>query len=87
MAARHTRVEDVGRRCTVRGATYHEQLRRQIPFLDCRLELTAGSMTTNRRKMHGTKPEIDWNQLLVSQTEHILQVFNASFRKGTYQCQ
>ena len=28
---------------------------------------------------------IDWNQLLVSQIEHILQVFDVSFQKGTSQ--
>ena len=37
--------------------------------------------------MHGTEPKTDWNQLLVSQTEHIPQVFDFSFLKGTSQCQ
>ena len=36
--------------------------------------------------MHDTEPEIEWNQLPVSQIEKILQVFDISFPKGTSQC-
>ena len=35
--------------------------------------------------MHGMDTKIDWNRLLVSQTEHITQVFEVSFLKGTSQ--
>ena len=50
------------------------------------MELTAGSMTEHRHRMHGTDPEIDWDRLPVSQIEHITQVFDVSSLKGTSQC-
>ena len=77
--------EVVGQECTGRGANYCNQLRRRIPCTDCGVEFTAGFMTMYRLRMHGTDPEIDWNQLPVSQTEHLPQVFDVSLLKGTSQ--
>ena len=57
-----------------------------LSILLCRFDINAGLMTANRRQMHGTEPEIDWNQLLVSQAEHTPQVFGVSLPKGTAQC-
>ena len=45
-----------------------------------------GLMTDHRRRMYGSEPEIYWNRLPVSQTEHITQVFGVSFPKGASQC-
>ena len=64
-----------------RGVMYQERPRRQIPCPDGGVELTTGLMTAHRWRMHGTEPEIDWNRLPVSQTEHILQVSEISFLK------
>ena len=41
---------------------------------------------SHRQRMHGTDPEIDWNRLPVSKTEHIPQVFDVSSPKVTSQC-
>ena len=46
--------EAVGQWCTGRGATYHDQMRRQK-----KVELNVGLMIAHRRRMHGTYPEID----------------------------
>ena len=53
------------RRRTGEGKNYHDHLRRQIPFPECGVEMTAGSLTDHHRRMHGTKPEIDQERLLV----------------------
>ena len=76
--------EEAGKWCTVRGETHQEWLIQRILCLECRVELTKGLMTAQRRCMNGKEPEIDWNQLLVIQIEHIQQVFDAIFMKGTY---
>ena len=47
--------------------------------------MTEGSMKEHRRSMHWTEPVIDWNRLLVSQTEHLPQVYDIRFRKNTMQ--
>ena len=73
--------------CKGRGVTYHERLRRCIPCPDYIIELTVVLMMTHRRRMHGTEPEIYWNRLLVSQTEHIPQVLTSLFPKVVYQSQ
>ena len=39
-------------------------------------------MKAHCRRMHGTDPVIDWNQINVSQTEHLPQVYDVSFPKG-----
>ena len=41
--------------------------------------LTARSMTDNHRKLHVTERSIDWYQLPISQTEHLLLVYEVSF--------
>ena len=38
-----------------------------------------------RRRIHGAEPEIDWTRLTLSQTEHILQIFDLIFLNGTSQ--
>ena len=43
-------------------------------------------MTAHGLYMHGAELEIDCNWLTVSQTEHIPQVFDVSFLKGTSHC-
>ena len=43
-------------------------------------------MTEHRRIIHGKEMVIDWNRLLVSQTEDLPQVYDVSFPKGTTQC-
>ena len=43
----------------------------------------SGSMKEHWSRMHGTESSIDWNHLLVSQTEHLPHVFNVIFPKGT----
>ena len=68
--------------CTGKGGGYLERLRIQIPYLEFGVELTAGLMTTRRQRMHRTELEMDWNWFPVSQTEHLLQEFDASFLKG-----
>ena len=77
--------EAVGLWCIGRGATYRERLIMWIPFPDFGVELTAGSMTGHRRRIHDTEIEINWNRLPVIQMEHIPQVFGVSFPKGTTQ--
>ena len=73
----------MGRRCTGSMVTYHKRLIIRMPFPYYGVELTVGSMATHRRRMYGTEPEFDCNIFPVSQTEHIMQVFNVSFPKVT----
>ena len=47
----------------------------------------AGSMTAHRRRLHGTELTIYWDWLLVSQMDHLPQVFEASFPKVVTKCQ
>ena len=61
------------------GYSYHERLWQQIPFPDCRFEITAVLMIAHRRQIHGTEPAIDWNRLPVSETEYHPQVYNVRF--------
>ena len=65
---------------------YCMRLRRRIPFLECGVELTEGSMSAHCSCMHGAETEIYWNLLLVSQTEHCLQVYNVRFLRSTKRC-
>ena len=85
MKAGHNPIWDVGGGVgtTVHGPgeTYRGRLRRRTPCLDCRVELTAGSMTENIQSMHGMEPEMDWNRLTVSKMEYIPQVFDISLLK------
>ena len=62
--------EAVGRKCIDRGETYRKRPRIRIPWPECRVEITVGSMAAHRRRMHSTEPYIDWNRLPVSHTEH-----------------
>ena len=57
----------------------HMILRRRMHCIECGVELTAGSMTVNHLFMHGTELAIDWNQLLVSQTEYHPQAYGVRF--------
>ena len=54
------------------GESYHVRIQRWTPCLECRSEITAGSMTAHHCRMQGTETDIDWNRLPVSQTEHHL---------------
>ena len=54
--------------------------------MECGIELTDGSIKVHQRSMHGTELEIDWNRLLASQTEHLIQLYDVSFLKGMMQC-
>ena len=73
-------------KCTGVRDSYRVRLRRSIPCPECGFEITAGSMTAHRRRMHGTELEIDWSQLPVSQTEHQPQVYNLRFLQSTKRC-
>ena len=68
------------------GASYHEQLWRRIPLPKFRVELTYGSMTAHQIRIHRTESAIDWKRMLVSQMEHLPQLYNTSFPKGMTQC-
>ena len=48
--------EAVERWCTETEATYHKRLRRQIPYLDCGVELTVWLMMAHIWRMHGMEP-------------------------------
>ena len=72
-------------KCTGVGDLYRVRLRRQIPCPECGVELTEGSMTAHRRRMHGMDPTVDWSWLPVSQTENQPQVCNVSFLQSTKQ--
>ena len=61
----------MGRKITGRGATYKESLRLWITSPYYRVEVKSGSMMEHQRQMHGTETKIHWNQLPVSQTEHL----------------
>ena len=67
--------EVVGRRSTGKVDTYRERLWCRIPCPNCRVDLTEGLTTAHRRRLHGTDTAIDWGQLLVSQMDHLHQVF------------
>ena len=68
------------------GEAYQVRLRSWIPYLECGEELTTGSMTAHRRRMHRTDPTINWSCLTVSQTVHQPQVYNVRFPRTTKQC-
>ena len=50
------------------GDSYRVRLRRSIPCPECGVDLTTGSMTEYRRRMHRKEPAIDWIWLPFSQT-------------------
>ena len=43
-------------RVKVEGATYQERLRKRIPFPECAVDLTVGSVAVHHRRLHGTEP-------------------------------
>ena len=69
--------------CTGVGDSYQVILQRQISCLECGVEITMGSMTEHRCRMHGTEPAIDWSWLPVSQTVHQSQVYDVIFPRST----
>ena len=77
----------MGQKSTVKGDTYSEWLRHHITCLYCVVELMTGSMMVHRRHLHGTDTAIDWDQLPVSQTELLPQVFEVSFPMVPDKCQ
>ena len=73
-------------KCMGMEDSYRIRLIQRIPCLECGVELTAGKMMAHRCHMHRTEPEIDWNWLTVSQTEHHPQVYNVRFPQPTKRC-
>ena len=69
------------------GSTYRECLRRRIPCLYCRVDLTARYMMDHCRKLHGAEPEIEWDQLLFSHPEHLPLVYEVRFPTKMQSCQ
>ena len=65
--------------------SYRLRLQRRILFPERRAELTAGSMTEHRRRMHRTETIIDWSWLAVSQAVHQNHVYNVNFPLMTKQ--
>ena len=55
------------------------RLQRRIPFPECGVEITAGSMTEHCRCIHGTDPAIDCSRIPVSQTVHQPQAYDVIF--------
>ena len=53
------------------GETYQELLRRRVSCPDCGAEMTAGSLTDHRWRIHGNDPEIEWDMLPVIQHKHL----------------
>ena len=74
--------EAMALKCTGVGDSYQVRLRRRIPCPEFEVELTTGSMTAHRRRMHGTEPKIDWSWLPVSQTVHQPQVYDVRFLRA-----
>ena len=60
-------------------ATYWERLQRCIPCPYCGVELKCFSMTVNCILFHGPDPVIDWDQLSVSQMEHLPTIYDVRF--------
>ena len=61
--------EAMALKCTCVGGSYWVRLRRWIPFPECRVNLTAGSMTAQHLCMHRTETAINWIQVPVIQKE------------------
>ena len=78
--------EAMALRCTGVGDSYQVRLQRRIPFPECVLELTVGSMKAHRRRMHRTEPAIDLSRMLVIQTVHQPHVYDARFLRIMKQC-
>ena len=72
-------VEEFIRRRTGEVTNHCNRLRRRIPWPECGAEVTTASLKAHRKQMNRTKPEIDWNRLLVSQTRHQIMVYQMSF--------
>ena len=51
--------------CTGVGDSYQVRIRRRIPCPECGVELTLGSMTAHRRRIHRIEPATDWSGLPV----------------------
>ena len=85
----HTRMseESFSRRSTGKGATHRECVQWYIPCMECRVELTAGSMTAHRRRLYDMEPAIDWDLLPVSYTEYLTLVYEASLPTTMKSCQ
>ena len=62
--------EAMALKCTWVKDPYQVRLLRRIPCLECGVELSAGSVTSHRRRICGTDPTINWIRLLVIQTVH-----------------
>ena len=50
------------------------------------MELTVEYMAAHQRWMHGIETSIDWNDLLLSNIEHLTHMLNVRFPKGISQC-
>ena len=78
--------EDKDLKCTGVGDSYRLRIRQRVSCPECGVEVTAGPITGNHRRIHGTEPEIYWNRLLVSKTEHHLQVYDVRLLRTTKRC-
>ena len=79
--------EAVGLKSMSKGDKYLERLRIWMPCQGCGVELTKGSMTAYRRRLHRTDPVIYWDRLQFIQMEHLPQVFEVRFPRVTTKCQ
>ena len=70
-------------KCMGVGDSYRVRLRRHIPCLECKAELTAGSIIAYRHHMHQAEPVIDWNRLPASHIEHHPQVYDVRLLQST----
>ena len=75
------------RRSTGEGENYRDRLGLWIPCPGCGDEATAVSLTSHCILIHGTKPDINWGRLPVSQTEHQKMVYQLSFLGTLAMCQ
>ena len=57
------------------GANYWSILRRHVLCPDHGMDITADSLTDHCRRLHGTKPAINWDSLLVRYHKHLPQVY------------
>ena len=79
--------EEAGeRKYTGVGDYYRKRLRKRITCPEFGFKITTGSMIAHRSRMHGVEPEIDWNRVPASQTEHHPQVYDVSFPRTEKQC-
>ena len=73
-------------KCMGAKDSYQGILRRRIICPECGVELTTGSITAHRCRMHRIDTAIDWSRLPVSQTENQPQVYDVIFPRSKERC-